>query len=100
MGRARPRCSDASSGPSGRARAGGAGRGRGGSAGGPPRDRPTGHLSAGMRQKLGVIRAMVHRPELLVLDEPTTGIDPVSRADLWWLIAGAAAEGAAVGRKR
>jgi len=60
------------------------------------RDRLTGHLSGGMRQKLGVIRAMVHRPELLVLDEPTTGIDPVSRADLWWLIARAAAEGAAV----
>jgi ABC-2 type transport system ATP-binding protein len=60
------------------------------------RDRLAGNLSGGMRQKLGVIRAMVHRPELLVLDEPTTGIDPVSRADLWWLIARAAAEGAAV----
>lgn len=60
------------------------------------RDRLAGNLSGGMRQKLGVIRAMVHRPELLVLDEPTTGIDPVSRADLWWLIAHAAAEGAAV----
>lgn len=59
-------------------------------------DRLAGHLSGGMRQKLGVIRAMVHRPELLVLDEPTTGIDPVSRADLWWLIARAAADGAAV----
>lgn len=60
------------------------------------RDRPAGNLSGGMRQKLGVIRAMLHRPELLVLDEPTTGIDPVSRADLWWLIARAASEGAAV----
>jgi ABC-2 type transport system ATP-binding protein len=60
------------------------------------RDRLGGHLSGGMRQKLGVIRAMVHRPQLLVLDEPTTGVDPVSRADLWWLIARAAAEGAAV----
>jgi ABC-2 type transport system ATP-binding protein len=60
------------------------------------RDRLAGQLSGGMRQKLGVIRAMVHRPELLVLDEPTTGVDPVSRADLWWLIARAAAEGAAV----
>ncbi|HZD16753.1 MAG TPA: ABC transporter ATP-binding protein [Actinomycetota bacterium] len=60
------------------------------------RHRLAGNLSGGMRQKLGVIRAMVHRPELLVLDEPTTGIDPVSRADLWWLIARAAAEGAAV----
>jgi ABC-2 type transport system ATP-binding protein len=60
------------------------------------RGRLAGNLSGGMRQKLGVIRAMVHRPELLVLDEPTTGVDPVSRADLWWLIARAAAEGAAV----
>jgi ABC-2 type transport system ATP-binding protein len=60
------------------------------------RDRLVGRLSGGMRQKLGVIRAMVHRPDLLVLDEPTTGVDPVSRADLWWLIARSAAEGAAV----
>jgi ABC-2 type transport system ATP-binding protein len=60
------------------------------------RERLAGNLSGGMRQKLGVIRAMVHGPELLVLDEPTTGIDPVSRADLWWLIARAAADGAAV----
>ncbi|MGZ8600314.1 MAG: ABC transporter ATP-binding protein [Actinomycetota bacterium] len=60
------------------------------------RTRLAGDLSGGMRQKLGVIRAMLHRPELLVLDEPTTGVDPVSRADLWWLIARAAAEGAAV----
>jgi len=60
------------------------------------RGRLAGDLSGGMRQKLGVIRAMVHRPALLVLDEPTTGVDPVSRADLWWLVAHAAAEGAAV----
>jgi ABC-2 type transport system ATP-binding protein len=49
-----------------------------------------------MRQKLGVVKAMLHRPRLLVLDEPTTGVDPVSRGDLWWLIARAAADGAAV----
>jgi ABC-2 type transport system ATP-binding protein len=60
------------------------------------RDRLARHLSGGMRQKLGVIRALLHRPELVVLDEPTTGVDPVSRADLWWLIARAAADGAAV----
>ncbi|HUY48126.1 MAG TPA: ABC transporter ATP-binding protein [Streptosporangiaceae bacterium] len=60
------------------------------------RDRLAGRLSGGMRQKLGVIAAMLHRPALLVLDEPTTGIDPVSRADLWSLIARAAADGAAV----
>jgi ABC-2 type transport system ATP-binding protein len=58
--------------------------------------RLAGRLSGGMRQKLGVIGAMLHRPDLLVLDEPTTGVDPVSRADLWWLIARAAADGAAV----
>jgi len=60
------------------------------------RDRLAGQLSGGMRQKLGVVRAMLHRPALLVLDEPTTGIDPVSRADVWWLISRAAADGAAV----
>jgi ABC-2 type transport system ATP-binding protein len=49
-----------------------------------------------MRQKLGVIAAMLTSPALLVLDEPTTGVDPVSRADLWSLIARAAADGAAV----
>jgi len=58
--------------------------------------RLAGQLSGGMRQKLGVIAAMVHSPDLLVLDEPTTGVDPVSRADLWLLITRAAADGAAV----
>ena len=60
------------------------------------RDRLAGQLSGGMRRKLGAIATMLPGPELLVLDEPTTGIDPVSRADLWWLIARAAAGGAAV----
>jgi ABC-2 type transport system ATP-binding protein len=58
--------------------------------------RLAGDLSGGMRKKLGVIAAMLPGPALLVLDEPTTGVDPVSRADLWWLIAQAAAGGAAV----
>jgi ABC-2 type transport system ATP-binding protein len=60
------------------------------------RDRLAGNLSGGMRQKLGVIAALLHRPDLLVLDEPTTGVDPVSRSGLWGLIASAAAGGAAV----
>ena len=59
-------------------------------------DQLAGRLSGGMRQKLGVIAAMLHHPALLVLDEPTTGVDPVSRAGLWSLIAQAAADGAAV----
>ena len=53
-------------------------------------------LSGGMRRKLGFCMAMVHQPALLVLDEPSTGIDPVSRIDLWRLISEAAAGGAAV----
>ena len=60
------------------------------------RDRLAGQLSGGMRQKLGVIAAMLTDPRLLVLDEPTTGVDPVSRSGLWWLIARAAADGCAV----
>ncbi len=49
-----------------------------------------------MQRKLAVGLALLHSPELLVLDEPTTGVDPVSRAELWRLISGAAAQGAAV----
>jgi ABC-2 type transport system ATP-binding protein len=60
------------------------------------RDRLAGDLSGGMRQKLGFCLAMLHRPDLLVLDEPSTGVDPVSRVDLWRLISQAAADGTAV----
>jgi ABC-2 type transport system ATP-binding protein len=59
-------------------------------------NRLAGQLSGGMRQKLAVIAAMLPKPDLLVLDEPTTGVDPVSRSGLWWLIARAAAEGSAI----
>lgn len=60
------------------------------------RDRLASQLSGGMRRKLGCIMAMLHRPDLLVVDEPSTGVDPVSRVELWRLIAQAAAGGAAV----
>ena len=53
-------------------------------------------LSGGMRRKLGFSMAMLHNPPLLVLDEPSTGVDPVSRVDLWRLVSEAAAAGAAV----
>jgi ABC-2 type transport system ATP-binding protein len=60
------------------------------------RGRLVGQLSGGMQRKLAVGLALLHRPAMLVLDEPTTGVDPVSRAELWRLIAGAAAEGSAI----
>lgn len=50
------------------------------------RDRPAGQLSGGMKQKLGLCCALIHDPDLLVLDEPTTGVDPLSRAQFWELI--------------
>jgi ABC-2 type transport system ATP-binding protein len=59
-------------------------------------DRLSRELSGGMRQKLGFVLAMLHGPDLLVLDEPSTGVDPVSRVDLWRLITEAAAHGTAV----
>ncbi len=49
-------------------------------------DRPAGDLSGGMKQKLGLCCALVHDPDLLVLDEPTTGVDPLSRRQFWDLI--------------
>jgi ribosome-dependent ATPase len=53
---------------------------------GPFPDRPAGKLSGGMKQKVGLCGALVHEPDLLVLDEPTTGVDPLSRRQFWTLI--------------
>ncbi|WP_417264566.1 ribosome-associated ATPase/putative transporter RbbA [Celeribacter sp.] len=49
-------------------------------------DRPAGKLSGGMKQKLGLCAALIHDPDLLILDEPTTGVDPLSRRQFWELI--------------
>ena len=49
-------------------------------------DRLAGHLSGGMKQKLGLACTMVRSPDILILDEPTAGVDPVSRRDLWRII--------------
>ena len=49
-------------------------------------NRPAGKLSGGMKQKLGLCCALIHDPELLILDEPTTGVDPLSRRQFWELI--------------
>lgn len=52
----------------------------------PFRDRLADRLSGGMKQKLALACTLIHRPELLILDEPTTGVDPVSRRDFWLLL--------------
>ena len=50
------------------------------------RDRPAGKLSGGMKQKLGLCCSLIHDPDLLILDEPTTGVDPLARRQFWELI--------------
>ena len=52
----------------------------------PFQDRPAKKLSGGMRQKLGLCCSLIHDPDLLILDEPTTGVDPLSRRQFWELI--------------
>jgi ABC-2 type transport system ATP-binding protein len=52
----------------------------------PFKDRLAGNLSGGMKQKLALMCTLIHRPKLLILDEPTTGVDPVSRREFWEIL--------------
>ena len=63
---------------------------------GPFQGRLAGRLSGGMKQKLGLSCALVHQPELLLLDEPTFGVDPISRRDLWLIVHEMVAQGVTV----
>ena len=60
------------------------------------RARRAGQLSGGMKQKLGLTCALVHTPRILLLDEPTTGVDPVSRRDFWRILYGLREEGVTI----
>src|SRR5208282_1620872 len=60
------------------------------------RARLAGQLSGGMKQKLGLTCALVHTPQILLLDEPTTGVDPVSRRDFWRILYGLREEGVTI----
>ena len=60
------------------------------------RKRLAGKLSGGMKQKLGLVCALIHRPKVVLLDEPTTGVDPVSRRDFWRILYELIAEGVAI----
>lgn len=62
----------------------------------PFRDRLAGKLSGGMKQKLGLSCALIHQPQILLLDEPTFGVDPVSRRDLWLILHEMVAQGVTV----
>jgi ABC-2 type transport system ATP-binding protein len=58
--------------------------------------RMAGQLSGGMKQKLGLVCALIHRPKVILLDEPTTGVDPVSRRDFWRILYELISEGVAI----
>jgi len=60
------------------------------------RRRLAGKLSGGMKQKLGLVCALIHTPRVILLDEPTTGVDPVSRRDFWKILYSLAMEGVAI----
>jgi ABC-2 type transport system ATP-binding protein len=60
------------------------------------RKRMAGKLSGGMKQKLGLACALIHRPKVILLDEPTNGVDPVSRRDFWRILYELSAEGVAI----
>lgn len=62
----------------------------------PFKDRLAGKLSGGMKQKLALICTLIHRPEILFLDEPTTGVDPVSRREFWEILQNIHAEGVTI----
>jgi ABC-2 type transport system ATP-binding protein len=60
------------------------------------RKRLAGRLSGGMKQKVGLVCALIHRPKVILLDEPTTGVDPVSRRDFWRILYELVSEGVAI----
>ena len=60
------------------------------------RSRLAGQLSGGMKQKLGLVCALIHTPKVILLDEPTNGVDPVSRRDFWRILYSLLAEGVAI----
>jgi len=60
------------------------------------RKRLAGNLSGGMKQKLSLVCALIHRPKVILLDEPTTGVDPVSRRDFWRILYELVSEGVTI----